>query len=128
MKGYSLFINFKLMKKILFIARQSDGPYALEHVLDFTENTGSELNSVCVIKVNVPHYSMIYGGLLQIAEKLNSGEFSASAETLAFVQKAIDALENRRTSTPRRELVDFVAAQTYNLWLRPSFCIYADGE
>lgn len=128
MKGYSIFINFKLMKKILFIARQSDSPYALEHVLDFTENTGSEPNSVCVIKVNVPHYSLIFGALQQIAEKLNSGEFLASAETLAFVQEAINSLENSRTSTPCRELVDFVAAQTYNLWLRPSFCIYADGE
>lgn len=116
------------MKKILFIARRDQSPYAVEQLLVFTEETAREVNEIRVIKVNVPHYSQIYGGLLQVAEKIDSGEFEASAEARQFIQTAIKALDNNCTSAPRRELVEFVAKKTLNPWLRPSFCIYADGE
>lgn len=116
------------MKYFILIARRTKSPYAVEQIYSFIEDPGKARNNVSVIKVNVPHYSLIYPALLQIEQKIKSGKFSATEESRKFVHFAISALNGNRLETPSRELISFIAKETNNKWLTPSRCLCIKGE
>lgn len=116
------------MKKLLFIARKSNSPYAVEHLLSFTENTGRETNDVNVILVNVPHYSLIRKALDQVVDKIESHEFMVDEESREDVRSMLFSLRINRPEVPSNALVQFVAKEANFPWLRPHFCIYVNGE
>ena len=116
------------MKKLLFIARKSDSPYAVEHLLSFTETTEKGTNDVNVILVNVPHYRLIRKALDQVVDKMESHEFMADEESHKNIHDMLFSLRVNQPEVPSNALVQFVAKEANFPWLRPHFCIYVNGE
>lgn len=113
------------MDKILLIGRlDSSNPYALREVLS-VQSHGDE--TITVVVVNVPHHSLIYPALLQMEERISSGEFTSDAVSTNFVRHLINMLDNNVKYDPPQELIAFVAKQLSYPWLRPYFCIYTDA-